>query len=328
MLTILLVAAAVAVFGGSTVAIDRAAARAAPQNRQLREHVERGIRELLPKDVVGYENRDYIVEGVIEYDEDSHRWSAARLVDETGERWMLSGIEQSPGGPVRFLEPTTAVSVSGYPPEELELGSDKYRMTQRGNATVTAKGEVGSRRRGQDSAPHPLLALLGARREAAPGRAVGLGFSYLDRDGDPGPPLHDAAGELMRLVWLCALAALVACKNAEKSGAKAGKGKPAPVAIEPIATPEQRCIATILRTKECKAEIRAEIDKQIRAKGGGDAEVEQSVGFMDLGLQRPLKEVCDPKQIKPADEENMKKCQAEADCAGFARCLVTSAFNK
>jgi hypothetical protein len=142
-LTFLLVAAAVAVFGGSTVAIYRAAARSAPPNRQLPEHVERGIRELLPKDVVGYENRDYIVEGVIEYDEDSHRWSAARLVDESGERWILSGIEQAPGGPVRFLQPTTAVSVSGYPPEELELAGDKYRMNQRGNATVTAKGDVG-----------------------------------------------------------------------------------------------------------------------------------------------------------------------------------------
>jgi hypothetical protein len=124
--------------------------------------------------------------------------------------------------------------------------------------------------------------------------------------------------------WICLVLALAACKSAESKHKDRPKG-PAPVAIEPITTPEQRCIATHLRVQECKADVLAEIERRMRAQGGGDSEVATSKSLFEQGLAVPVSSVCDPKQLKDSDVETMKTCGAEPDCAGFARCVVAHA---
>jgi len=146
MLTWIIVSAAIAALGGGTLAIYRAAGAGARRDRQLAAPPkERGIRELLPGDVVSFENKDFLVEGVITYDEDGHSWNAARMLDDGKERWIMVGMERQPGltSAVRVLDRDTSIEISGYPPETLTANGESYRMSSRGNAGVSATGDVG-----------------------------------------------------------------------------------------------------------------------------------------------------------------------------------------
>ena len=146
MLTWIIVSAAIAALGGGAIGIYRASNATSRRDRQLAEPPkERTIRELLPNDLVTFENKDFLVEGLIIYDEDGHTWKAARMVDEGKERWIMTGMERTPGltSPVRVLDRDTTLQITGYPPEVLEVGGEQFRLSTRGNAGVTAQGEVG-----------------------------------------------------------------------------------------------------------------------------------------------------------------------------------------
>jgi hypothetical protein len=113
--------------------------------KQLTEgHVERTIRDLHIADVLTIDGKDYIVEGVIQYDEDGHRWSGARVVDGKEVRWVVVGIERVGVTPVRLLEQDTETDVSGYPPEVLVIGELRYALDKRGTATGKLGGDLGS----------------------------------------------------------------------------------------------------------------------------------------------------------------------------------------
>src|SRR5690606_25286305 len=60
--------------------------------------IERGVRDLRVGDVIQYAGRDFLVEGVVEYDEDGHRWRGARIVDGKDEHWIIAGMERLSGG--------------------------------------------------------------------------------------------------------------------------------------------------------------------------------------------------------------------------------------
>ena len=104
--------------------------------------IERTVKDVRPNDVVQHDGRDYLVEGVVKYDEDGHSWSSARMVDGANERWLLVGLER--GGPltVRVLAPARSFELSGYPPETVELGGTSWKLGSRGTAMATFQGDI------------------------------------------------------------------------------------------------------------------------------------------------------------------------------------------
>ena len=104
---------------------------------------ERGLKELKTGDVVTLDGKDYLCEGVIEYDEDGHRWVGARLVDGASVRWCVVGLERVGNQQVRLLEHDPSTDVAGYPPELLLIGETRFTLDKRGTATCKLTGDVG-----------------------------------------------------------------------------------------------------------------------------------------------------------------------------------------
>jgi hypothetical protein len=104
--------------------------------------LERTLRDVRPNDVVQHAGRDYLVEGVVSYDEDGHTWRGARLADGGTERWMLIGLERGSAMTVRLLDVARGVELNGYPPETLEVSGTPYKLSGRGTATATFQGDL------------------------------------------------------------------------------------------------------------------------------------------------------------------------------------------
>lgn len=134
--------ALVAVLGGAYVGYRRSQGRALPAPRESAGLLERTLRDVRPNDVVQHAGRDYLVEGVVNYDEDGHTWRAARLLDGGQERWMIIGLERGSAMTVRLLDVAKGVDMSGYPPETLEVGGASYKLAGRGTATATFQGDL------------------------------------------------------------------------------------------------------------------------------------------------------------------------------------------
>ena len=105
--------------------------------------VERTVRDLRVDDVVTIDGKDFLVEGMINYDEDGHRWTCARVVDGSDVKWLLAGIERAGGAAMRLLAQDDATLISGYPPEVLVIGEVRYALDKRGAATCALHGELG-----------------------------------------------------------------------------------------------------------------------------------------------------------------------------------------
>jgi hypothetical protein len=105
---------------------------------------ERGLKELKTGDVVTLDGKDYLCEGVIEYDEDGHKWLGARLVDGDATRWCVVGLERVGNQQVRVLEHDTSTDIAGYPPEALVIGEVRFALDKRGTATCRLHGELGN----------------------------------------------------------------------------------------------------------------------------------------------------------------------------------------
>ena len=106
--------------------------------------VERDVRDVRVDDVLTIDGRDFLVEGLIAYDEDGHRWAAARVVDGRDVRWLVIGIERTGAGAMRLLVQDEATQISGYPPEVLVIGDVRYALDKRGAATCALHGDLGA----------------------------------------------------------------------------------------------------------------------------------------------------------------------------------------
>lgn len=106
--------------------------------------VERGVSELRVNDVLTIDGKDFLVEGMIHYDEDGHRWIGARVVDGSDVRWLVVGIERAGTGAIRLLAQDESTQISGYPPEVLVVGDVRYALDKRGAATCALHGDLGS----------------------------------------------------------------------------------------------------------------------------------------------------------------------------------------
>jgi hypothetical protein len=151
-LTVLIIVALVVALGSGAVGVMRYV----NQQKRLRggdrpklalpvggKLVERGLRELKAGDVVTLDGNDYLCEGVIQYDEDGHRWVGGRLVDNTDVRWCVVGLERVGNEQIRILQ-QDATEISGYPPEALVIGEVRYALDKRGTATCRVSGDLGN----------------------------------------------------------------------------------------------------------------------------------------------------------------------------------------
>jgi hypothetical protein len=105
---------------------------------------ERTLRDIRVDDVLTMDGKDYIAEGVVTYDEDGHRWIGARVVDGPLTRWIVVGLERSGANTVRLCTEDDGNEISGYPPEALVLGEQRYALDKRGTATCKLDGDLGS----------------------------------------------------------------------------------------------------------------------------------------------------------------------------------------
>jgi Domain of unknown function (DUF4178) len=104
--------------------------------------VERTVSDMRVGDVITIDGRDFICEGLINYDEDGHHWSCGRVVDASDVQWLMVGIERS-GGAMRLLKQDESAPISGYPPEAIVSGELRYALDKRGAATCQLHGDIG-----------------------------------------------------------------------------------------------------------------------------------------------------------------------------------------
>jgi hypothetical protein len=105
--------------------------------------LERTVRDLRVDDVLTIDGKDFLVEGMINYDEDGHRWTGARVVDGSDVQWLVVGIERAGAGSMRLLAQDDATQIAGYPPEVLVIGEVRYALDKRGAATCALHGDLG-----------------------------------------------------------------------------------------------------------------------------------------------------------------------------------------
>ena len=105
--------------------------------------IERTVRELKVDDVLTLDGRDFLCEGMIDYDEDGHRWKGGRVVDNKDERWLVLGIERV-GATTRMMQIDTSTPITGYPPEAIVIGDVRFVQDKRGTATCALHGELGA----------------------------------------------------------------------------------------------------------------------------------------------------------------------------------------
>jgi hypothetical protein len=105
--------------------------------------LERTVRDLRVGDVLTLDGKDFLVEGLIAYDEDGHRWIGGRVVDGTDVKWLVVGIERAAASSTRLLAQDSSTPVTGYPPEALVIGEVRYVLDKRGAATCKLFGDLG-----------------------------------------------------------------------------------------------------------------------------------------------------------------------------------------
>jgi hypothetical protein len=116
------------------------APKALPAGDSLKE---RGVNDVRVDDIVTIDQQDYLCEGVINYDEDGHRWVGARCVDDKVVKWLIVGLERTGSHTTRLLEQDLETKVTGYPPEAIVVGELRYAIDKRGTATCELRGDTG-----------------------------------------------------------------------------------------------------------------------------------------------------------------------------------------
>jgi hypothetical protein len=98
-------------------------------------------------DIVSYYDRDYIVEGRLDYREDGWHWIAYMLQDGDAIRWL--SVEQDDGLEVSLWREIDDAPISqrmnGRPPETIEYRGINFRLIEYGSAQVTQQGRTGRR---------------------------------------------------------------------------------------------------------------------------------------------------------------------------------------
>lgn len=105
--------------------------------------IERTIRDLRVDDVLTMDGKDFLCEGLIQYDEDGHKWVAGRVVDAGDVNWLVMGIERAAASSTRLMKQDDSTPITGYPPEAIVIGETRYVLDKRGAATCQLHGDLG-----------------------------------------------------------------------------------------------------------------------------------------------------------------------------------------
>jgi hypothetical protein len=139
-----IILAILVVLGGGTAAYQLGKRRGQKElsparQAEARALLERTIKDARVDDVVQEGGHDWLVEGLVLYDEDGHRWRAIRTVDSPEERWFVIGLDRTGPPTIRAMR-RVALAIEGYPAEELTVEGKSFRLGQRGNATAQLSG--------------------------------------------------------------------------------------------------------------------------------------------------------------------------------------------
>ncbi len=134
--------------------------------------LERTVRDVRVGDIIQNSGTDYLVEGVVEYDEDGHKWRGARLVDGRNVKWLLVGLERGGAVSLRLLTEDPEMHISGYPPEKLISGGTSFTQAKRGTATAKVAGDAGNLPDTDDAGPDSVLRCRWWRYETAGNKAL------------------------------------------------------------------------------------------------------------------------------------------------------------
>lgn len=148
LITILVVATIATAVGGGMVVAQRRRQLGGKKLKALpsgdgSKLLERTIADVRVGDVISYQSRDFLIEGVLAYDEDGHRWNAGRMVDGDDAYWLVAGMERAGSFIIRLMQDAKDIDIDGYPPETLLVGETRFNQDKRGTATITMKGETG-----------------------------------------------------------------------------------------------------------------------------------------------------------------------------------------
>ena len=105
--------------------------------------LERTLADVRVDDIITIDAKDYVCEGTVAYDEDGHRWTGGRCVDNQVVKWLVIGLERTGAGATRLLDEDRDVQITGYPPEVLVVGELRYALDKRGTATCELRGDTG-----------------------------------------------------------------------------------------------------------------------------------------------------------------------------------------
>jgi hypothetical protein len=150
LIVLLILAGAATILGGGLLLLAQKR-RELPEGRprllprETADLPERNLRDLRPGDVVQQGQRDWLVEGVISYEEDGTRWIASRVTDGERTGWIVAGLEARHGDAAALLHRDESIEITGYPPETIVVDELRYRLQQRGTAICKFLGDVGPR---------------------------------------------------------------------------------------------------------------------------------------------------------------------------------------
>ncbi len=99
------------------------------------------VRALKVGDVVNYENRDWIVEGTLRFDQGGFRWDEHRLVDGPDSLWL--SVEDDEGLEIVIWERLRGAALEPGA-GTLEHVGVTYELDERGRANFTSEGTTGA----------------------------------------------------------------------------------------------------------------------------------------------------------------------------------------
>jgi hypothetical protein len=208
MLLILTLAGLSVVTFGSVVAYQRGArARLLGLDEwaALPAHVpaeERTLETLEVGDVVVHGDEDWLITGTLAYREEDERWWLHHLQGGSGERWLE--VRRREELSAALFEPAVDVPLVGQLYDQLTHKGLPFRLVRRGDARVSADGDVGARQGGlyrYATYEGPGGGLLnvdegeGGRCALTGERVVGEGLMLMPgerRHAAPPEPLHES----------------------------------------------------------------------------------------------------------------------------------------
>lgn len=91
-------------------------------------------------DIVQFEARDWVVEGVLTYNEKGFQWLEYLLQDQTDIRWL--SVEEDDRVETLWMAPYSGLDVSHPGAPQLNIGGNAYQLQESGKAQMSRRGNT------------------------------------------------------------------------------------------------------------------------------------------------------------------------------------------